>query len=49
MKKQETIAKVVMAVIFTALLIQLTFILADATGNEKALTRTGKAFLGITW
>jgi uncharacterized membrane protein YukC len=47
--KQETIAKVGVVIVFIALLIQLTFVLANATGNEQALTRTGKAFLGITW
>lgn len=47
--KSETIAKVGVAIVFIALLIQLTFILANATGNEQALTRTGKAMLGITW
>lgn len=47
--KQETIAKVVMAVVFAALLIQLTFIVANVTGKDKAITREGKAMLGITW
>lgn len=47
--KQETIAKIVLAVIFAALLIQLTFIVANVTGRDKAITREGKAILGITW
>lgn len=47
--KQETIAKVGVAIVFIALLIQLTFIVANVTGHDKALTREGKAMLGITW
>lgn len=47
--KQETIAKIVLAVIFAALLIQLTFIVANVMGRDKAITREGKAMLGITW
>ena len=47
--KQETIAKVVCAIVFGALLIQLTFIVANLTGKDKEITKQSKAILGITW
>jgi hypothetical protein len=50
MKKAETIiAKVVMSLLFLALAIQLTYIIAGMTNHHHSITRLGKAALGITW
>lgn len=47
--KQENAAKVVLVLVFLALVIQLTFVVSGAVGKDKFITEQSKAVLGITW
>lgn len=46
---KQIIAKVVLGIVFLALAIQLTYVIAGLTNQHHSITRIGKAALGITW
>jgi hypothetical protein len=47
--KQENVAKVVLVLVFLALVIQLIFIVSHAVGKDKLIIKQSKAVLGISF